>query len=227
MPQPDSSSRVPAAPPGRVAGVAIVASAVLALAAVARHPTVSAAHGPADVLAQIVALSVADEVVHGVLIVLVGVLFYGFTVFSLRRGLDHGTVLGGLIAYALASVGMIGAALIDGFVIPALGARYASASPQNAAMAMHLLAAAAATIQVLSKFAIAATAVALALWSVGLVRATGGLRAAGLIGLASAVLPVIVLVMTRQLNPHSLGVILSIQTIWYVAVGVLLIRRDV
>jgi hypothetical protein len=224
--QPESS-RAPAAPPARVAGVAIIVSASAALVAVARHPTLARAQSPADVLAQIAALTVADEVVHGVLLVLVGVLFYGFTVFAIRRGLYHGTVLGGLIAYALASAAMIGAALVDGFVVPALGARYAGASSQNAVIAVHMLAAASAVIQVLSKFAIAATGAALVFWSVGLLRAPGAVRVAGFIGIGSATLPVVVLLVKHHLDPHSLGLILSLQTIWYLTIGALLARGDV
>jgi hypothetical protein len=226
MLQPSSSRPVPAVPAGRAAGVAIAASGVLALVAIAHHPTIRSAHGPADVLAQVRALSAADEAVHGVLIVLVGLLFYGFAVFSQRRGLAEGTVLGGLIAYALASAGMIGAALLDGFLIPALGARYAVPSPRDAAAAVTILAAIGAAVQVLSKFAVAATALAIALWSVGLVRAGGALRAAGFIGIASAVLPLVVLIASRHLDPHSLGVIVALQALWYVTIGALLVRGD-
>jgi len=226
MQQVDSGSAAALVPDGRVAGFVIVASAVLALGAIARHPTVGAARGSADVLAQVAALSTADEVVHGALIVLIGGLLFGFTVFSQRCGLHRGFVVFGMIGFAVASAGMIGAALIDGFLIPALASRYAGASPQSIDTALHVIAAAAAAIQILSKFAIAVTAVAVASWSVGLVRSTGTLRTAGFVGLASAVVSVVILISTRHLNPHSLGIIVGLQSIWYATIGILLMRGD-
>jgi len=213
-------------PRGRLAGVAIAASALLALAAIAHHPTLGAVRARADVLPQLVALSTVDEVVHGTIIVLIGVLLFGFTVFSQRRGLQHGTVLAGLIAFALGSVTMVGAALIDGFLIPALAARYVNGSSQSVEIALHILTTAGAAIQVLAVFAIAVTAVAVVSWSTGLVASRGVLRVAGLIGLASAVLSVAVTLTAGSLNPHSLGAIVALQSIWYVTIGILLTRGD-
>ena len=226
MQQVDSRSSAALVPDGRVAGFVIVGSAVLALGAIARHPTVGATRGSADVLAQLAALSTADEVVHGTLIVLIGALLFGFTVFSQRCGLHRGFVLFSLIGFAIASVNMIGAALIDGFLIPALVSRSAGASPQSIDVALQVIAAAAAAIQILTKFAIAVTAVAVTSWSVALVRSSGASRTAGFVGLASAVASVVVLVTTHRLNPHSLGVIVGVQAIWYGTIGVLLMRRD-
>ena len=211
---------------GRVAGFAIVGSAVLALAAIAHHPTVGSARSAADLIAQLVALSTVDEVVHGTLIVLIAALLFGFTVFAQRCGLHRGVVVFGLIAFALASVAMTGAALLDGFVIPAFAARYSGASPASIDTALHVLTAIGAAVQVLTKFAIAATAVAIVSWSAGLVRASGPPRVAGVVGFVSAAAAVAVLVMTRGLNPHSLGIIVGLQSIWYGTIGILLIRRD-
>jgi hypothetical protein len=226
MQQADSRGSDVLAPDGRVAGVAIVASAVLALCAIALHPTVRVARGPADVLAQLVALSTIDEIVHGILIVLIGALLFGFTVFSQRRGLHRGFVLFGLIGFALASVAMIGAALLDGFVTPVFGARYAGATPQRIDTALNVLVAVSVAIQVLTKFAIAVTAIAVASWSFGLVRLRGASRTAGVVGLVSAVVAGLILVTTQHLNPHSLGILVGVQAIWYGTIGTLLIRGD-
>ncbi len=222
----DSSVITGGVPRGKVAGIAIALSAALTIAAVARHPSIAPAHGPAAVFAQLIALSVVDEVVHGVLIVMVGALLFGLTVFSMRRGLHREHVLAGLIAYALASCATIGAALIDGFLVPALAARYAAATPASAGIALDILAACAATIQVLTKFGIGATALAVTLWSAGLVRSAGALRTTGIVGFASEALSIAVLVFVGHLNPHSLGAIVIVQSIWYCAIGALLIRGD-
>src|ERR1035437_4631100 len=98
----DSSVITGGVPRGKVAGIAIALSAALTIAAVADRKSIAPGHGPAAVFAQLIALSVVDEVVHGVLIVMVGALLFGLTVFSMRRGLHREHVLAGLIAYALA-----------------------------------------------------------------------------------------------------------------------------
>jgi len=58
------------------------------------------------------------------------------------------------------------------------------------------------------------------------VASRGVLRVAGLIGLASAVLSVAVTLTAGSLNPHSLGAIVALQSIWYVTIGILLTRGD-
>ncbi len=212
---------------GRVAGIAIVVSAALTIAAIAHHPTITTARGPAHVLSQVAALSVADETVHGLLIAMVAALLFGLTAFSLRRGLGRETVLAGLIVYAVAAAALIGAALIDGFLVPTLAARYVGATPQSVDMTLHVLAACSAAIQILTKLGLGATSLALTLWAVDLVRSRGTLRVAGAIGFASGPLSLVLLVFSGNLNPHNLGAIVLLQSIWYFAVGTLLIRNDV
>jgi hypothetical protein len=224
--QPDSPNGSTIVPDGRIAGVAILASAAVGLVAIAHHPTVGTARGAADVFGQIAALSAIDEVVHGVLIVLSGALLFGFAVFAQRRGLHRGSVLLGLIGYAVASGGIIGAALIDGFLVPALGSRYAGAPAQSMGTGLHLLGMAGTAIQILTKFAFVATAVAVLSWSAGLLRARGAVRATGFAGIVAAVVSVVTMVWAGQLNPHNLVVIVGVQSVWNVAIGVLLIRGD-
>ena len=213
-------------PNGTAAGIAIGVSAIATIFAIAHHPTVTV-RDPVHAIAQMVRLAAMDRIVHGVVIVLLGALLFGFTVYSLRRGLHRQTVIAALLAYAAGAGAMFAAALIDGFLIPAVATRYAGAAPAAIALAAQLLSLCALAIQVLAKFGTIALSSAVVLWSADLVRTPGALRITGIIGIASGVTVVVVLAFAGALNPHNLGVIVLLQAIWYVAIAALLVRGRV
>src|ERR1700737_4033499 len=133
------------------AGIAIASCALVTIFAIAHHPTVTA-RAPAEALTQVVQVATTDRVVHGTLIAIMGVLLYGLTIFSLRRGLHRQTTVAALIAYSAGIAAVIGAALIDGFLTPAIAERYAGAPPDAIKAAIPLLVLGASAIQILSKF---------------------------------------------------------------------------
>ena len=93
----------------RVAGIALIAAAATSMLAMAHHPTSLRA-------------GAMIGIVHGVMILVVGAMLYGFAHFARRRGLERPAVLAGLIAYGIGAAANIGAAVINGFVAPALPA---------------------------------------------------------------------------------------------------------
>ena len=115
------------APDGAAAGIAIAICAMVTIFAIAHHPTVGT-RAPAEALTQMVQLATVDRIVHGTLIAIMGVLLFSFAVFSLRRGLHRATSIAAFIAYAAGITAVIGAALIDGFLTPAIAERYAGAA---------------------------------------------------------------------------------------------------
>ncbi len=221
-----NDSTPPAAPRSPVAGAALILSAVIAIAAVAHHPSLHHAASSADVLAQIVRLSAVDEAVHTVVIVAACGLLFGLAAFAARRGLRNGAVLAGLVAYAIGTVFAIGAALVDGFLIPAIAARYATAPPARIDTALQLLTVCAMTIQIATKTWLLATSFAVLTWSAELIRHGRMLRAIGAVGVVATAALLVVLAFTANLSPHSLGLVVVLQTIWYVAVGALMIRGE-
>jgi hypothetical protein len=219
-------SESPNVPNGRAAGIAIAVCATLTVIAISHHPVVTT-HEPAEAIAQMVQMGTADRVVHGVVIALIAALLFGFSVFSLRRGLHRQLVVAALIAYAMGVGVMIGAALIDGFLIPAIATRYAGAQPDAIKFAAQFLALCAMTIQIFAKFGVIALSSAVVLWSADLARTPGVLRITGLIGFASGLVAVGVLVFAGRLDPHNLGAIVLVQAVWYIAVATLLVRERV
>jgi len=214
------------APDGRAAGVAIAFCALVTIVAISHHPTVSA-RAPAEALTQMVNVAGTDRIVHGTLIAIMAILLYSFAIFSLRRGLHRQTSVAALIAYAAGIAAVIGAALIDGFLTPAIAERYAGAAPDAIKAAVPALVAGALMIQILTKFGFVAMSVAVAFWSADLVATPGVLRATGIMGFASGIVAIGVLAFAGRLDPHSLSAIVIVQAIWYVAVAVLLVRRQV
>jgi hypothetical protein len=215
-----------AVPDGRAAGIAIAVCATLTIFAIAHHPTVSA-RAPAEAMAQMVQVATTDRVVHGALIAIMGVLLFGFTIFSLRRGLHRQTTVAALIAFTAGIAAVIGAALIDGFLTPAIAERYAGAPPDAIKAAVPLLVFGALTIQILSKFGFVAMSIGVAFWSADLIATPGVVRATGVIGFVSGIVAIGVLTFAGQLDPQSLSAIVIVQAVWYLAVAVLLVRRQV
>ena len=217
----------PWAPPGKVAGYAIAACAALSIMMIAMHPQ-AAQHRMSEVVAEIGRLALMLAVVHGTLIAFVIVLAYGLAVYSLRRGLRRELVVGALVVYAAGVGVMVPAALIDGFVIPAVARTYVGASPEVLRNGAGILVACSAAIQVLTKFGVVAFSVAITLWSADLVRDGARARIVAIIGFAAAVISLVVLFGAgRFIVPLTLSVIVLAEGIWYIAVASLLVQERV
>src|ERR1700733_4286374 len=117
MLQEQSASRIPDGgrrPDGVVAGAIILACGLLSLLVVAHHPSIHT-HSPSQVLGAIAASTTANEVVHGTLIAFMLALAFGFSIFTVRQGVQHLTSIGGLVPYLAGVMALVAAALCDGF----------------------------------------------------------------------------------------------------------------
>ena len=205
MPPPADAS----APPGKIAGYAIAAGALLILLA---NGMLSAAGVRPD--------AELFRAVHGTMIASTFSLLYGFAVYSLRRGLHREAVVAGLVAYGIGVGATIGAALILGFIFPALGFHSKSWDSNLEVFCASL-------IDLLTKFGVVAISAAIALWSIDLARGRGVTRAVAAIGFAAALIAVGALFGGTALFPHALTIIAIAQGSWYVAIATLLVRKMV
>jgi hypothetical protein len=225
----ESIPAVPAVrlPSGRLAGALIVLSWLLSLAFMAHHPVVHG-HALEDLVADMERHATADRVVHGALITLVGFLLYGFTCLASRLGLDSFVVRAGLIAYALAAVGMVAAALLDGFVTPEFMGRFHGRPTTELEMMKAIMAFCGTAISVCTRFAVVAMSVALPFWSVALLRGRGLVRAVGVLGWLAGAAPLIALsIGILPMNVHGVLAFMLAQAVWSAAVALLLVRGDV
>lgn len=194
----------------RIAGAALIAGAAASVLAMAHHPT--GAHGAGGLAG----------LVHGAMIVLLALQAFGFSHFALRRGLGAPAVLAGLIAYGASLFAHVGAATINGFIVPAIAAR----GPGAVSHDIFLFAWEAN--QALAKLGVYATGTAFVLWGLHLLRAGGTWpRLLGLAGLAAGMVPAALLAAGAiRMDVAGAFLVYAVHAFWAALVGFWLIRGD-
>jgi hypothetical protein len=187
----------------RVGGALLIAAAAGTILAMAHHP--SGAHGGA-----------IGGIVHGAMIALLALMTWGFALFALSLGGHRPLVLGGMIAYAIALFGHIGAATINGFVVPALAAR------GGVGHDFFLLAWEAN--QALARLGVVAAGIAYLLWSAQLLGRGGLARWLGLVGLVAGLVPIVLLTSGAiRLDVAGAFLVYALQGAWAAMVGAALL----
>jgi hypothetical protein len=191
----------------RTAGGAMVLAAAAALLAMSHHPT----HLHEGEL---------NKGVHGVLIALSMMIFYGFLHWSRMRRLDRPAVALALIAYSVGMFGGIGAAVVDGFVVVELA--------PGEGMAGEGFVLARALNQALAYLGAIAVGAAYALWGVDLLRPGGGRmeKLAGAAGLAAGLVPLGLLAAgLLRMNMSGALIVYAVQWGWMALVGLLMLSQ--
>lgn len=183
----------------RAAGIALIASAGLSMLAMAHHP--ANLHGGALI-----------GIVHGAMILFVGMMTFGFAQFALRLGLDRPAVLAGLVGYALGAIAEIAAATVNGFAMPALAGHGASHEAIDALWFLN---------QALAGVGVAAIGAAYTLWSLALWRRHK--LVAGLGILAGAVPALLLLGGWIDMHLHWAILVYAAIAIWAGLIGWLLL----
>jgi hypothetical protein len=211
----------------RLAGFALVGVSVLAAVVMSHHP-VAGGSDIGAVTAEISRLAWLDRVVHGTLMALLAVSLLSYVEISHHLGFAHSLVRSALVAYAIGTGAMFGAALIDGFVLSWLGESYAQASAADLQAFRHILRLTFSSNQALADFGTLAMSAGYGFWSVALLRRPTVSRWLGISGILLATLPAFALLSgLLRLDMHGmLGVIVG-QSLWNVALGVQLIRGKV
>ena len=186
----------------RAAGIVLIAAAAASMVAMAHHP--SSFHAGAVI-----------GIVHGVMILVVGAMLSGFAYFARRRGLGRPAVLAGLIAYGIGAAANIGAAVINGFVAPALAS-------DSSAVHHDLFAFAWAANQALAGLGVVAIGAAYALWSLDLLRTN---RLVAALGLLAGLVPAVLLIGGWiDMHLHWAIIVYAGQALWAALVGWLMLR---
>lgn len=188
----------------RVAGAVLAGAAIMTIVMMANHPT-SAHAGP------------VGGIVHGMMILLLGLMSWGFANFALGLGARRGVVLAAIIAYAVSLFAHVGAATINGFVVPGMAARHVTNH--------DLYALTWEANQALARLGVMATGLAYVLWSINLLRRGRAARLLGFAGLAAGSVPA-ALILGGVISMNVPGAILvySLHAAWSVLVGAMLWR---
>jgi hypothetical protein len=186
----------------------MVLAAAAALLAMSHHPT----HIHEGEL---------NKAVHGVLIALSIMIFYGFLHWSRLRDLDRPAVAAALVAFTVGLFGGIGAAVVDGFVVVELA--------HAGVMGGEAFVFARALNQALAYLGAIAVGTAYVLWAIDLLR-PGGPRIemlVGVAGLAAGLVPLTLLAAgVLRMNMSGALVVYGVQWAWMALVGLLMLAAS-
>ena len=197
----------------------------------------------AEMLKAEAANQLSDAFIHGGFIVTLCALMVCFTIWSRMLGPGRVPVIVGMVTFCVGCGGLIASMLVDGFVSPAIAARFADAVVVTAgtgaggaatdgaatmggvAMARVLLIFCGTLIRFLMPLGLSVQAVAMVSWSSVLMAGGSVARVVGSFGAICAVGTLVVLLAFPHLSMHLLpGAILG-QVIWYLGVAVVLWRQ--
>jgi hypothetical protein len=181
----------------RAAGIALIGAAALSMLAMAHHPASRNA-------------GAMIGIVHGVMILVIGVMTYSFAHFARLRGLERPAVLAGLVAYGIGAVANVGAGTINGFIAPALAAHEPAVSHDLFVLAWE-------ANQALAKLGVVAIGLAYALWSLNLWRRSRTLALSGL--LAGGIPAVLLIGGWIDMHLHAAILVYAAQALWAALLG--------
>ncbi len=199
----------------RVAGIALIAGALVPLLIIGLHPT---AHDLAsDGAARHQAL--VNRLVHSVMLAAQPVLFLGLLGLSRQLGWSP-LPTAALVVYGFGIAAVLSAAVVSGFVAPGVIERMASAESGAEPTYQALLVYSGLLNQGFAKVYVVSSGVAFMLWSAA-IWATGRLsRAAAVLGLAAGTALALGVVSGHlRLNVHGIIVVTLLQALWLVVVG--------
>jgi hypothetical protein len=186
----------------RAAGIALIGAAGLSMLTMAHHPTSLAA-------------GALIGIVHGVMILVIGIMTFGFAHFAGRQGLDRPAVLAGLVAYAIGALANVGAGTLNGFVAPAI-------ATHQPPLGHDLFDLVWAMNQALAKLGVVALGLAYLLWALSLWRQQ---KVAALLGLVAGGIPALLLIGGWiDMHLHAAILVYAAQALWAALIGWLLLR---
>ena len=186
----------------RTAGAALAIASVLVVAVMAHHPSNFESEMGAPV--------------HAVMIVLVIVSWAGYARLAWRCGVHRFSVLFGLAAYTAASLANILAGTIDGFITPALLDRSVSKDVLRMCWEIN---------QAMAFGAVYATAAAITIWSIQLLRVGGVERAIGILGIGiGAATAVLLLSGTLSMQVAGALIVYALEALFGLLAAVVLLR---
>jgi hypothetical protein len=210
-----------------IAGWILSVAAILEIAAMARHPSISSSH-VADVVREISDVAPLARWVHGALLALMLIVGYGFSEFVLRRGFKRPLIRAGTIAYGAGVIAMLGAAMVSGFITTDLTAFPPHATPVDLQINAQLLILCRVLNQTWAHFGALAMSGGIALWSADLLRDNGAPRFIGVLGILVSLIPALALMFgLMHLDVPGMTAIVLLQAVWNVAVGVAMIRSRI
>ncbi|HEY8880482.1 MAG TPA: hypothetical protein VIN03_23130 [Roseateles sp.] len=217
-----------AAPAGaRVAGIAIALATVLSTVFVALDES-GGGKGPLEILQSIAQLQLLKAVVHGVAIASLCAYAFGYATLARRLSLRRPAVLAGLACYLMGCVALVGATVVDGFVIPHLAADAVTGSPMRLQVGYELVHAAGIALTDAARVGWLLQAAGALAWAAALLSEAGLARIVGAVGgLVNLAVAAAVIGAGPNMTMTSILTVLLAQLIWNLAAAFWLVRAPV
>lgn len=199
----------------RKAGLALLCGSLGGVFAMAGHPTAGTSH-----------LELLSPVAHGLAIASVWLLFLGAIGLTVFMNEADRFAIAALVAFGLATVSVLIATSISGFIVPTLLTRMSRDGAAAASQWQVVIGSFYQTNQAFSKIYSIATAVSITLWSICLLRqrAPKGIGVYGVV--ASPGIAFLIFIGHLRLDIHGMIVVMLSEVVWFVCVGVWLCRSN-
>ena len=203
-----------------VSGALLIGSTLVAVLALLRHP--SGLLGAGDHFAREAQMAIW---VHAMVIAMALVSFLGFFGLQRRLAATPDLATAGLVAYGFAVIGVTIAAGISGFAGTALAARYIGADEGTKHVLHEIFHYNSMVNQAYAKVHLVASAAAILLWSLGILKSHALGRALGLVGVVVGAGTLVGLLFGPiVLGVHAIFLYAFGQGAWTVWVGIELVR---
>jgi hypothetical protein len=202
-------------------GIAFIAGATLGVIVMILHPTARDFATPGE-FASGARLAV---IVHAIAIASAPASFLGAIALTRRVDAPQRLGLSGLVVYGFGLVAMMIAASASGFVAPSLMKQAAAGSPATKELIELVIDYNAYVNQAFAKLYVVASSIAIALWSASNTRRRVFVSGIGIYGLLLGAATILMLVSGHlKLDVHGMGLVMFSQAVWFVLVGVALLR---
>jgi hypothetical protein len=203
----------------RLSGVLLILGAIVGMVVIILHP--SGVVNPAT-FGRFVW---QNQIVHGVALAVVPILFLGLFGLSRRLGSSDLTTAA-LAAYGLGATAVVSAAVSSGFVATLVIDQILTGPAESRGVFQALLTYTGLVNQGFAKVNAAAGLVAVLLWSVAIWRSDRMARAPAVAGAVVSVAVLLALVSGMlPMDVHGFGLVTMVQSIWLIWIGILLCRE--
>jgi len=207
----------------RLSGLALITGTVGSIITMALHPT---GHIAAADIEPMIRMLIA---VHALALACVPLLFIGAMGLSQQLASSGRLAVTGLVLYTFALVAVMNAAVADGLVTPSVLRQIVASAGSPAAidgwrMMSHYNF---YVNQAYAQVFVAASAVAILLWSISIWRGRELTRNLGIYGCILAPVTLLALFSGRlKLEAHGFGMVVFSQAVWFIIAGTLLMRSE-
>jgi hypothetical protein len=205
---------------GAIYGGALIAGALAGMVTMLMHPTGS------QLLADVQHVAPVALAVHALALAAIPVSFFGALGLTRVLAADGESAIGALVAYGMAQVAVMIAAVASGLLQPAIFSHIVSSTGAERDLAMAFAQYTGSVNQAFAKVYVMASSAAILVWSAAIIAHGRLARGAGVLGVVVALLAIFgVAVGHVRLDVHGFGAVVLTQGLWTITIGVLLLRK--